>query len=92
MHDCLFSSGRRSEIALEMTKLKSWVLRNFAIERPSRFASLKSESRHADEREGQTLRRDTLINPFEIAQDRAHLIDRKASRAARSTPVCAGCG
>jgi hypothetical protein len=38
------------------------------------------------------LRNERLINPFEIAQDRPRLIDRKASRAARSTPVCDGCG
>lgn len=38
------------------------------------------------------MRRVRLINPFEIVPDRPPAIDRKASRAARSTPVCAGCG
>lgn len=41
---------------------------------------------------GRTLRRARLINPFEITPDRPPAIDRKASRATRSTPVCAGCG
>jgi hypothetical protein len=38
------------------------------------------------------LRRARLINPFEVTHDRPHLIDRRASRATRSTPVCDGCG
>ena len=35
--------------------------------------------------------RDTLINPFEITQDRPQIIERKASRAGRATPICGSC-
>lgn len=38
--------------------------------------------------------RTTLINPFELAEERERpqIIERKAPRAGRSTPICAGCG
>jgi hypothetical protein len=36
-------------------------------------------------------RDDTLINPFNITQDRPQIIERKASRAGRATPICSTC-
>jgi hypothetical protein len=83
---------------------KTWVFRNFAMERPSRFASFESsDSQNSRMDAGPMLRRVKLMNPFEIVQDRATQdritqdrpppIERKVtSRAARSTPVCAACG
>ena len=95
-------------VPLVTITFKTWVFRDFAMERRSGFASFEmSESEHsrmnAEDGRGPMLRRAKLINPFEIAQeritqdrvpeDRPPPIDRKAtSRGARSTPVCAACG
>jgi hypothetical protein len=45
----------------------------------------------ADQGMGKTLRRATLINPFEVSQDRPQIVERKASQTSRSTPVCSSC-
>jgi hypothetical protein len=83
---------------------KTWVFRNLAMERPSRFASFESsDSQNSQMDAGPMLRRVKLMNPFEIVQDRISQdritqdrpqpIERKVTnRAARSTPVCNACG
>ena len=49
---------------------KTWVFRNFAMERPSRLASFESsDSQNSRMDAGPMLRRVKLMNPFEIVQD-----------------------
>jgi hypothetical protein len=93
-------------VPLVTITFKTWVFLNFAMERPSRFASLKAAIPRIAELQmdaGPMLRRVKLMNPFEIVQDRitqdlvtqdrAPPLERKVTnRAARSTPVCAACG
>src|SRR2546426_12738058 len=90
-------------VPLVTITFKTWVFRNFAMERPSRFASLKAANPRIAESKmdaGPMLRRVKLMNPFEIVQDRVSQdrapqdrpqpVERKVTnRAARSTPVCA---
>jgi hypothetical protein len=88
-------------VPLVTITFKTWVFLNFAMERPSRFASLKaSDSQNSRMDAGPMLRRVKLMNPFEIVQDRM-APDRQqpqpvelkvANRAARATPVCDACG
>jgi hypothetical protein len=99
-----FSTENRFCVPLVTITFKTWVFRNFAMERPSRFASLKvSDSQNSRMDAGPMLRRVKLMNPFEIVQDRVtqdlviqdrpQPVERKVvNRAARSTPVCAACG
>jgi hypothetical protein len=91
-------------VPLVTITFKTWVFLNFAMERPSRFASLEeSESQSSRMDTGPMLRRLRLVNPFEttqdritqdlVTQDRPQPIERKViNRAARSTPVCDACG
>jgi hypothetical protein len=94
-----FLTENRFCVPLVTITFKTWVFRNFAMERPGRFASFESsESRLARMDAGPMLRRVKLMNPFEIVQDRLaperpQPIERKVvNRAARSTPVCDACG
>jgi hypothetical protein len=91
-------------VPLVTITFKTWVFLNFAMERPSRFASLeRSESQNSRMDTGPMLRSLRLVNPFEttqdrvtqdrVTQDRPQPIERKViNRATRSTPVCAACG
>jgi hypothetical protein len=93
--------GSRFCVPLVTITFKTWVFRNFAMERPSRFASFESsDSQNSRMDAGPMLRRVKLMNPFEIVQDRM-APDRQqpqpvelkvANRAARATPVCDACG
>src|SRR5215207_6915678 len=96
-------ASRRFCVPLVTITFKTWVFRNFAMERPSRFASFESSDSQNSRNGYRMLRRVKLMNPFEIVQDRAtqdrltqdrpQPIELKVtSRAARSTPVCAACG
>ena len=75
--------SRKSRFCVPLVTItfKTWVFLNFAMERPSRFASLEeSESRNSRMDTGPMLRR-------------LRLVERKViNRAARSTPVCDACG
>ena len=91
--------GSRICVPLVTITFKTWVFLNFAMERPSQFASFeKSDSQNSRMDAGPMLRRVMLLNPFEITQDRVapdrpQPVERKVtSRTARSTPVCAACG
>ena len=100
----LLSPENRFCVPLVTITFKTWVFLNFAMERPSQFASLKvSDSQNSRMDAGPMLRRVKLMNPFEIVQDRVSQdripqdrpqpVERKVTnRAARSTPVCAACG
>jgi hypothetical protein len=102
--DRFLSPEGRFCVLLVTTTFKTWVFRNFAMERPSRFASFESsDSQNSRMDTGPMLRRVKLMNPFEIVQDRVSQdritqdrpqpVERKVvNRAARSTPVCAACG
>src|SRR6185369_4387796 len=98
--------SRKSHFCVPLVTItfKTWVFRNFAMERPSRFASFESsDSQNSRMDTGPMLRSLRLVNPFEttedrvtqdrVTQDRPQPIERKViNRAARSTPVCAACG
>ena len=71
--DRLLSPENRLCVPLVTITLKTWVFRNFAMERPCRFASLKAAIPRIAELQmdaGPMLRRVKLMNPFEIVQDR----------------------
>jgi hypothetical protein len=37
------------------------------------------------------MRRTALMNPFELSPEPSQMIDRRARRATRTTPVCSNC-
>ena len=97
--------SRKSHFCVPLVTItfKTWVFLNFAMERPSRFASLKEaiprtrgwmQDRCCDASDWSTrLKRPRTGSPDLVTQDRPQPIERKViNRAARSTPVCDACG
>ena len=77
--------SRKSHFCVPLVTItfKTWVFLNFAMERPSRFASLKgSDSQNSRMDAGPMLRRVRLVNPFEIDPGPGH--PRPSRRTGRS--------